>query len=596
MKKNHDEKAGISHRMVSLTLTIAIAGLAGVIVIMASVPPVDRDALTHHLLVPKLYLQKGSLHEIPDIPFSYYPMNIDLLYLLPLYFNSDIAAKYIHFAFACLTAWLIFGYLQKRLDRRIALSGALFFLSLPIVVKLSISAYVDLGLIFFCTAAMLALAEWVRKGLQVRRLIVAAMWCGLAMGTKYNGLVVFFILSCTVPILFIRASHRRWATPSAVADAGSVALPVIKANDVSRKALAQGALFALVSLAVFSPWMIRNLVWTGNPVYPLYQQFFSPEGVSEESPESKATPEEPGVSKPGESTVPMTHFAVRKIIYGESLAQILMIPLRIFFQGEDDNPKYFDGRLNPFLLLLSILAFIPEKKNRSLVELEKRFFAGFCILFVLVSLFSTDMRIRYVSPVIPPLVILSMFGVDRLSRLLSDWALKRAGRVSAAACLGTVVLALGINGVYIADLFHMVNPGSYLSGRLDRDAYIEERRPEYAAIQYANRVLEPRSKILFLFVGHRLYYSNLEALEGEERFFNVVTAGKSPGDLLKRFREMGITHFLINSKIFVSWADAQFQEPQQGTLNRFFHLYTTPVFSKNGYDLFELRPHDGKIS
>ena len=70
------------------------------ILVLASVPPVDRDALTHHLAVPKLYLKHGGIYAIPAIPFSYYPMNLDLLYLIPLYFGNDIIPKYIHFAFA----------------------------------------------------------------------------------------------------------------------------------------------------------------------------------------------------------------------------------------------------------------------------------------------------------------------------------------------------------------------------------------------------------------------------------------------------------------------------------------------------------------
>ncbi len=124
--------------------------------ILAWVPPVSRDALTHHLAVPKLYLQHGAIYEIPSIVFSYYPMNLDLLYLIPLYFENDIAPKYIHFLFALLTAGLIFSYLRKRLGADWGFFGALFFLSLPIIVKLSITVYVDLGLVFFRQPHLLA--------------------------------------------------------------------------------------------------------------------------------------------------------------------------------------------------------------------------------------------------------------------------------------------------------------------------------------------------------------------------------------------------------------------------------------------------------
>ena len=80
------------------------------VIILACVPPISRDALVHHLAIPKLYLKHGGIYEIPSLKFSYYPMNLDLLYIIPLYFGNDIIPKFIHFAFALLTAWLIFKY------------------------------------------------------------------------------------------------------------------------------------------------------------------------------------------------------------------------------------------------------------------------------------------------------------------------------------------------------------------------------------------------------------------------------------------------------------------------------------------------------
>ena len=119
------------------------------IVVLSSVPPVSKDALVHHLAVPKLYLEHGGMYEIPSMPFSYYPMNLDLLYLIPLSFGQDILPKFIHFCFALLTAGIIFIYLRPRTNTTYSLLGSIFFISIPIVIKLSITAYVDLGVIFF---------------------------------------------------------------------------------------------------------------------------------------------------------------------------------------------------------------------------------------------------------------------------------------------------------------------------------------------------------------------------------------------------------------------------------------------------------------
>jgi len=36
-----------------------------------------------------------------------------------------------------------------------------------------------------------------------------------------------------------------------------------------------GLLFLFIALLFFSPWMIRNYVWTNNPIFPLYDHWFN---------------------------------------------------------------------------------------------------------------------------------------------------------------------------------------------------------------------------------------------------------------------------------------------------------------------------------
>ncbi len=45
-------------------LLLLLAGVILVVVLMASVPPVSRDALVQHLAVPRLYLRHGGIYEI----------------------------------------------------------------------------------------------------------------------------------------------------------------------------------------------------------------------------------------------------------------------------------------------------------------------------------------------------------------------------------------------------------------------------------------------------------------------------------------------------------------------------------------------------
>ena len=356
-------------------LVIGLALLIVSILALLWVPPVSKDALVHHLAVPKLYLKHGGMYEIPHMKFSYYPMNLDLIYLIPLYFGNDMIPKLIHFAFALLTAWLIFNYLRRRIDSKYALLGVIFFLSLPIIVKLSITVYVDLGLIFFSTASLLFLLKWAESGFRLRFLILSAALCGLAMGTKYNGLITCLLLTFFAGFLYAKYVHG------------------IKFSGL--KCVGYGSLFLLVALIFFSPWMVRNYVWTNNPIFPLYDHWFnSHQGMERER---------------------LGFFSVRAVLYGESWWEMALLPIRIFFQGRDGSPQYFDGKLNPFLLFLPFLAFYQMRRDPQTERNEKKIFLNFAVLFFAFAFFSSGLRIRYVSPMIPPLIILSVFGVKRLS-------------------------------------------------------------------------------------------------------------------------------------------------------------------------------------
>ena len=127
-------ETSVAVRYIRMFLVALFAILFVCIITLASVPPVSKDALVHHLTIPKLYLKHGGMYEIPSLVFSYYPMNLDLLYLVPLYFGNDIIPKFIHFCFALLTAWLIYHYLKRRTSITYALLGVVFFLSIPIII------------------------------------------------------------------------------------------------------------------------------------------------------------------------------------------------------------------------------------------------------------------------------------------------------------------------------------------------------------------------------------------------------------------------------------------------------------------------------
>lgn len=536
-------------------LTISLTAVILAILIMGSVPPVSRDALTHHLAVPKRYLQAGEIRELPDIVFSYYPQLLDLIYLVPLVFNNDMAPKYIHFAFGLMTALLVYIYLKKRLGRIYGIIGSLFFLSLPVIVKLSVTVYVDLGLTFFTTAALLGLLEWSGNGFPRKRLIMAAVCCGLAMGTKYNGLLICLILTFFPPLIYLNQYKKE------------------NRNDDTKKrhsirAVSYGAGFFLIAMAVFSPWMVKNFVWKNNPVYPLYDAVFNP-------PQTVEPAEKPRIN----------HFLARKYVYNETGWETLLIPIRIFFQGRDDDPKRFDGRLNPFLLVLPLVAMLFARSQLSeRTRGEINYLFGFAVLVILFVFLLQDMRIRYIAPAIPPLIILSVYGLHGLV------AKPGPGPTTLRYTLAVIGFAgmLLLNGTYMVDLFKKTDPISYLSGAITRDQYITRVWPEYEVLKYANTHIQGDVKILAFFLGNRRYYSDHPMGFNRDLFIEIVRDSSGALDIVKGLEMENVSHLVIYHPKFLDWLHRKLSRDELKKVEQFFALYAKPMFVKGEHGLHRI--------
>jgi hypothetical protein len=433
----------------------------------------------------------------------------------------------------------------------------------------------------------MSLLKWIESRCQLKFLILSAACCGLALGTKYNALILVFILTGFIPFVFISDSKKNLNLKKPQDKGYSI--------QIQLKALGFGAIFLIVALLVFSPWMIRNYVWKANPIYPLYNNVFNrPIPVSPEVQTGSQTlgPADPQQTPKAKSTR-WSPFAIRKVIYGESWWEIALIPVRIFFQGQDDNPKYFDGKLNPFLFFLPFFAFIHLKKNSAFLRTEKKIFIFFTILFLLFAFSTTSIRIRYVAPIIAPLVILATLGLHQIARRVTNRKVARPAWIGSGFIIVVVTIMLALNASYILKQFRYVDPFSYISGRVSRDSYIAKYRPEYSIYQYVNRNLPDNVKILGLFLGNRRYYSDRDLIFGVNEFKKNINRAESEKKFSKGLREKGFTHLIIRFDLFNQWASKQFDDSKKQMLKIFFGKHVRPILSQDGYGLFELRNIQG---
>ncbi|MBF0531167.1 MAG: glycosyltransferase family 39 protein [Deltaproteobacteria bacterium] len=543
----HPDNFSPAIRTVRVVLSLLILATVIYVGLLDLVPPWEKDELIHHLAIPQLWVKAGHFVETPWAVFSYYPMNVDLLYTIPLILNIDVIAHFIHHGFGLLTAWLIFLFLRRHLNSTWGLLGALSFISIPLVMRLSASAYVDLGLTFFVTAGIMALIRW-RETNQWKYFIISASAIGLALGTKYQGAIILPLLS---PVVFFISLQRAAFIEARFSRFG--------------RAVGWTAIWLAIAGVIFAPWAIKNLILTGNPFFPLLNSWF---GLGDIIP-----PE-----------LKITTIVQRNLLYGESWLDYLLIPFRFFLQGQDHDPRFFDGVLNPFLLFLPVLALIkPRTAGTGLL-------AVISAVWILTLACLGGTAVRYIAPVLPALVILSCIGLFRLHEVLTI-----RGRIAAARLAVLLITAamLAFNASYTQEFWRGVDPGPYLTGRESRDQYLARKLDFYPAIQFINKSLPDTSRILLLFAGDRGYYFRrnyvFKTWFSGEMIQDILARSSSAEEAKNIFKQLKTTHIMANDQLLTSYLSGLADQNVLARWRYFQSKCLESQFAERGFTVYRIK-------
>ena len=506
--------------------------------LLGLLPPTSRDELTHHLAIPKLYADGGRIVEVTVAPYAYYPMLVDMLYTPWIYWGYDFVPKWIHALYGALTGLLLYAYLGWRMNGLYGLLGAFFFLSTPVILRLSHWGYIDLGITFYTTAALLLLLRWRENRNALGELALAGLSLGFALATKPNGLLAALIIVMLFALVLAKPPRKRLFA-----------------------SIQESALFGALTLLPFLPWLLKNWWQTGNPFYPFFPGWFHAKTAAALDTASFA-----GIGI----------FDKRELLYGESIWQIVALPLRLFFSGQDDNPQYFDGVLTPALILL-----LPWVSTGKWSE-DKKLLAAFALLSLLYAVFLVDLRVRYVLSIVPPLVILAVYGVFNIYIRIKRPAVLFAG----------LLLFAVWHGAFLWKYVAAAAPWPYLVGVQSREEYLSRMLPEYPTFRYINRETPANAKIYLLFIGRRAYYC-------QRNYFH--DGGELPGYLLAAIRNARniaqleqslkgnqITHLMLREDLLTGFLSNNLTADQVRLWNDFAASRLRLNFRQGGYAVYEM--------
>lgn len=207
----------------------------GYVLLLPLYPPFHHDELTYHLPYAKYYVENHGLVVNPYLRYAVHAHNFQILYSLAILLYDDILTHLIHASGALLTVVGIYCLGRDSADSRTGVLAAIIFSTSSLVMFLVSSAFIDLGLMVYVFLGFFSIYRWSKSG-DDKWIYLAGFACGLAIGTKYSGLI--YILLFGFWVLFEQKKI----------------LPLIK---------------FLVPLIIFgSPWYIRNYVITGDPFFP----------------------------------------------------------------------------------------------------------------------------------------------------------------------------------------------------------------------------------------------------------------------------------------------------------------------------------------
>jgi hypothetical protein len=268
----------------------------------ATSPSTDFDYLEYHLQGPKEYWQRGRIHFLEHNVYTSFPFLTEMLLLLGMVlwndpFNGALTGQVVLMTLGPLTALSVFAATNRLMMNQgnvmaadlsslndgslvkpavshfqrspspkpnsnqrngqvflSSIAAGLILLTTPWIYRVSTVAYTDGGLTAYTAFTLLAALVWYRsilsgvaspfQSLPPGMAFIVGLLAGSAMACKYTGLVLVVI---PAGLLMLTPARARWSQTVRYATGCTIAI---------------------------GPWLLKNLIETGNPVYPLGYRVF----------------------------------------------------------------------------------------------------------------------------------------------------------------------------------------------------------------------------------------------------------------------------------------------------------------------------------
>jgi hypothetical protein len=468
--------------------------------LLALAPPTAWDSLVYHLTGPKLYLEAGGLTHDIDLPYLGFPQAGSMLFLWGQMLSGPELAQLLHLSFAILTLTLM-AQLAGEIAPGSGWLATALILGVPTAAMLASWAYVDWITMFAVLTSFMLIRKREPESPDRRKgffggnqvLALAGFFAAMAFNSKYT--TAGAILGLFVLVIMERRSWRGTAVFAAV-----------------------------VALAVF-PYLLKNMILTGNPAYPF---FFS-----------------------GKYWDAHRAFWFSRIGTGLDLFQLLLAPWEATIFGVEGGvvvgyPPY-SAAIGPALLALLPLAALgyrerSEPGKRLMRSLGIVCLVAFIAWMAQLALSYLLVQTRLLFPILPMIVLLAVSGFE---------GLRRRGRLAGLIRLafGTLIgIMLVLNVFELGVSFADASPARVLLGLQTESEYLVDRLGEYAYVMADVNQLPEGSVVRFLWEPRSYHCAPHVSCEPDallDRWWHTWQHETDVDAIAEAWRDEGVTHVLI---------------------------------------------------
>ncbi|MFH1824565.1 MAG: glycosyltransferase family 39 protein [Candidatus Firestonebacteria bacterium] len=496
-------------------------------------PETFYDSLLYHLAVPSFYLLNHKITNIPNNVFSNFPQNIEMLYLVGLSLNNEILAKLINLTMGVLTIFLVYFFVKKNINQRVALLSVCMFYSIPMISTNQINTQIDIGLTFYVILSLFCILNWIKSNFKNRYyLILGGLFSGFSLGIKYSSIFFF------IPLILIVT--------------GTMIL-----RKLDKKIIIKNLLIFIVLSSIFIlPWLVKNLIFNNNPFYPYFSNL-------------------PGLSQ---------MLSEQKGLVFNNLFDFIKFPWTLTING-----MFGSSNLGAFLLLSLPLFLLPLFK---LIK-QKREINYLLIVFVsyLIICLSITKIARFFIPGILILCIIFSYYIYKVKNLSKNNFISNSLYIVLFVIVGTNFIWIS------ALHFRNMDPLSVILGIKSKSEYLSIPRPtypnpSYPVIEYINNNLPDDSKVLFIgetrgYYCHKLFITN--SVFDKMLLCHLIENSVSVDDVKQKLIKQNIKYVLINSmeimRLRTKYSDYNFE----GKLySDFFKSLNKKIYSNSDVYLYEI--------